>query len=312
MNRRTLAVALVLLGMPAIVALIEAVSFARSNANTGILVSSDREREYLLHVPATYNASRPTPLVISLHAAAVWPAVQRDISGWNAVADDHGFLVVYPSGLSTGEPRIWRMAGPEMQRDVTFIADLIDDLRRRYNIDPSRIYADGLSNGGGMAFVLSCTMRDRIAAVAMVGAALLVPFESCADARPVPMIAFHGTADTAAPYYGGPSWVTSIPLQDVPAFVAKWAKRNRCAASREEPRLTPDVSRLTYHECAGGADVVFHTVYDGGHTWPGGGAVPKWFAGRTTSSINATRELWSFFEAHGRRGRDSFLPSERP
>ena len=301
MNRRTLAVALVLLGMPAIVALIEAVSFARSNANTGILVSSDREREYLLHVPATYNASRPTPLVISLHAAAVWPAVQRDISGWNAVADDHGFLVVYPSGLSTGEPRIWRMAGSGMQRDVTFIADLIDDLRRRYNIDPSRIYADGLSNGGGMAFVLSCTMRDRIAAVGMVGAALLVPFESCADARPVPMIAFHGTADTAAPYHGGSSWVTSVPLQNVPAFVAKWAKRNRCAASREEPRLTPDVSRLTYYDCAGGADVVFHTVHDGGHTWPGGQPVPEWFAGRTTNSINATRELWAFFREHPRR-----------
>ena len=296
MKGRIVAVVAVLLSLPVLVALVEAVSFHRSNANNGVLLSSDLQREYLLHVPRSYDGSR-TALVISMHAAAVWPAVQRDISGWNTVADDHGFLVVYPSGLSTGGPRIWEMGGPEMKRDVQFIGDLIDDLRARYNIDPSRIYADGLSNGGGMAFVLSCTMPDRIAAVGMVGAALLVPFEWCPDRRPVPMMAFHGTGDTAAPYAGGRSWVTSIPVQNAAAFVDKWARRNQCTATREEPRLTVDVSRLTYHNCANGADVVFHTVLNGGHTWPGGQPVPEWFAGRTTNSINATREIWSFFQA---------------
>src|SRR2546427_6141259 len=69
------------------------------------------------------------------------------------------------------------------------------------------VYANGLSKGGGMSFALSCTLSDRIAAVGMVGAALLLPFSWCTDLRPVPMIAFHGTADAAAPYTGGFSWV---------------------------------------------------------------------------------------------------------
>ena len=72
---------------------------------------------------------------------------------------------------------------------------LIDALQARYNIDPRRVYADGLSNGGGMAFVLSCTLSDRIAAVGLVGSAQLLPWEWCQDERPVPMVNFHGTAD---------------------------------------------------------------------------------------------------------------------
>ena len=80
-------------------------------------------------------------------------------------------------------------------KDVRFISELIDTIASAYNIDRSRVYANGLSNGGGMSFALSCTMPDRVAAVGMVGAAQLLPFEWCADRHPVPMIDFHGTAD---------------------------------------------------------------------------------------------------------------------
>ena len=97
--------------------------------------------------------------------------------------------------------------GPGLTKDVRFISDLIDDLEKAYNIDPTRIYANGLSNGGGMAFVLSCTLSDRIAAVGMVAAAQMLPWSWCTDHRPVPMIAFHGTADSIVPYEGGTSWV---------------------------------------------------------------------------------------------------------
>ena len=83
---------------------------------------------------------------------------------------------------------------PGLARDVRFISELIDKLEAAYNIDPTRIYANGLSNGGGMAFVLSCTLSDRIAAVGMVGAAQTLPWSWCTDRRPVPMIAvsWHG------------------------------------------------------------------------------------------------------------------------
>jgi polyhydroxybutyrate depolymerase len=301
MNRRVLAVVAVLISLPAVVALVEAVSFRRSNSNNGRLVSSDREREYLVHVPRSYDPSRAAPLVISLHGAGIWPAVQRDVSGWNALADEEGFLVVYPSGMTTAGPRIWHMfPGERMQEDVRFIGDLIDSLASRYRIDRARVYANGLSNGGGMSFVLSCTMRDRIAAVGMVGAALLTPFEWCPDRRPMPMIAFHGTADTAAPYAGGPSWVSSAPFQGVETFTARWAARNQCAAVPDESRVAEDVTRRGYRGCAADAPVLLYTVEGGGHTWPGGGALPEWFVGRTTRSIDATREMWAFFRSKRR------------
>src|SRR5512134_1068923 len=157
---------LVVLVLAAVACLYALISSYAPNRINGRIVSSGQEREYLLHVPSSYDRARPTPLVISLHGAATWPAAQRAASQWNRVADEHGFIVVYPSGTTlagrgTGVLpfRVWRAeAGPSVTADSRFISDLIDSLAGTYNIDPARIYANGLSNGGGMAFALSCTL----------------------------------------------------------------------------------------------------------------------------------------------------------
>ena len=254
-SRRVLAIVLMLINLPVALALVEAVSFKIHNRENGTLVSSGEKRTYILHVPRRYDRTRPAPLVISLHAAALWPAVQRDISGWNKVADENGFLVVYPSGIDRG-PYVWRVEqGPGLRADIRYIADLIDKLRASYNIDPSRIYADGMSNGGGMAFVLSCTLSDRIAAVGMVAAALTLPWDWCTDPRPVPVIAFHGTADPVTPYNGGSSWISPEEFPSVPAWMTHWAHRNGCAPSPIASLVAPDVMRRTYTRCTDGAAV---------------------------------------------------------
>ena len=179
-RRPVLGAALVLLGLPVVLAVILAVSFYVRNRNNGAFVSSGEKREYLLYVPKSYDRARPTPLVISLHGGGLWAAAQMEMSQWNAVADEQGFLVVYPSGVGGRGPRAWRAgAGAGSAKDVRFIAELIDTLKASYNIDPTRIYADGLSNGGGMAFVLSCTLSDRIAAVGMVASAHFLPWSGC-------------------------------------------------------------------------------------------------------------------------------------
>lgn len=301
MNGRTpvLVAALALIGLPVGLAMAEAVSFHVRNRSNGTILSSGQKREYLLYVPQSYDPTRPTPLVISLHGAGGWAAAQKETSGWNEVAERQGFIVVYPSGAAGAGPRIFHVdSGPGLMKDVRFISELIDTLRAAYNIDPARIYANGLSNGGGMSFVLSCTLSDRIAAVGMVAAAQTLPWSWCTDHRPVPMIAFHGTADRQVPYHGGTSWAFDGRFPDVPGWVANWAGRNRCAPNPTDSVVATDVTRHEYGECANGAAVVLYTVEGGGHTWPGGKDLPEWLLGATTHSIDATSLMWTFFREH--------------
>lgn len=303
-RRGAIALAHGLIALPAALALGEAIAFHVRNRDSGTIVSSGIEREYLLYVPKSYDRAKPAPLVITLHGGAMWPAVQMETSQWNRVADDHGFLVVYPSGVSGRGPRAWRAGNATPQnRDVRFLAELVDTLRAQYNIDPTRIYANGLSNGGGMAFVLACTLPDRIAAVGLVATAVFLPWSGCPQGRPVPMLAFHGTADSAARYHGGKSWVAPDTFPDIPRWVATWAARNGCAPDGVDSTVAPDVIRRAYPRCADGADVVLYTVLGGGHTWPGGPPLPEWFVGRTTASIDASREMWAFFRQHPLRPR---------
>lgn len=294
---------IVLISLPALLALGQAISFHVHNRSDTFIVSSGIRREAIVYVPKGYDHAKPAPLVITLHGAGGWPRQQMELSRWNELADREGFLVVYPAGMANSGPRIWRMGGAGETRDVQFIADLIDALRKTYNIDPKRVYANGLSNGGGMSFILSCRMPDRIAAVGMVGAAQLAPWRSCNDDHAVPMIDFHGTADPMAPYDGGSSWVAPN-LPSVPRWAANWARRNRCAHQAIETNVNAEVTRREYTRCAEDASVVLYTIRGGGHTWPGGQPLPEWFAGRTSTSIDATREMWAFFKAHPLRVSD--------
>jgi len=287
---------LALISLPVLVALAEAVSFHVRNRNNGSIFSSGEKREYLLYVPKSYDPTRPTPLVISMHGGYGWPVMQRDLSKWNRLAESGGFIVAYPAGFE----KVWRVVhrGPGLTKDVRFISDLIDDLEKAYNIDPTRIYANGLSNGGGMAFVLSCTLSDRIAAVGMVAAAQMLPWDWCTDRRPVPMISFHGTADPIVPYEGGTSWVAPMSFPNVSEWAANWARRNRCGPDTVESAVAAGVTRRDYTDCADDAAVVLFTIHGGGHTWPGGEPLPEWFVGPTSREIDASFLMWQFFQEH--------------
>ena len=306
MNTRKMVIGAVLaiIGLPVVVFLIVPAPVHVLNPANGTIVSSGLKREYLLYVPRSYDRAKPTPLVFSMHGAGIGPAAQMEISQWNKVAEKQGFIVVYPSG--TGFPNVWSMEGkrnPSTMPDVRFISELIDKLEAAYNIDPARIYADGLSNGGGMAFVLSCTLSDRIAAVGTVAAAQFLPMSWCADTRPVPMINFHGTADRFVPYNGGSSPIAPGTFPSVSTWTANWARRNRCGPNPVESVVAADVTRFEYADCADDAAVVLYTVTGAGHQWPGGKPLPM--MGPTSSSIDATGLMWTFFREHG-------LPREKP
>lgn len=95
-------VGLILLGLIALLAIAIAVVFTVVNKTNGEIVSSGERRRYLLYVPDSYDPATPTPLVLTFHGFAEWPAHQMETGHWNDLADEDGFIVVYPEG--TGFP----------------------------------------------------------------------------------------------------------------------------------------------------------------------------------------------------------------
>ena len=271
------------------------------NRTNGTLVSRGKKRSYLLYVPETYNPATPTPLVISLHGFAEWPAHQMQISQWNDLARQRGFIVVYPCG--TEIPLRWRIYGfsgsnTELMEDVTYISDLIDKLETEYNLDPTRIYVNGLSNGGGMSVVLSCKLSERIAAFGSVSGAYPFSLSDCQPSRPVPAILFHGTGDPIVPYLGGQSSASGFSLPCIPDWVADLAQYYGCTNDPIKLPAVGDVHGIQFTNCISNSDVVLYTVEGGGHSWPGGGSLPRIIVGSTNRDIDATEVMWGFFCQH--------------
>ncbi len=296
--RRVLLVLVLTMGVFAVAAYHEVY---RSN---GEVVTGGTKRSYLLHVPKTYQTNRPTALVICLHGFAEWPAHVMRLSHWNRLAEESGFLVVYPFGSRF--PLRWHCGGrfskPEQaQQDVQFIADLIDQLKREYNIDEARIYANGLSNGGGMSFLLAGQLSKRIAAIGSVGGAHVLPWRDFHPQRPVAAMIFHGTADRIVPFHGNSGGASGFSLPDIPEWVQTLADRNGCETNAMPLPAIGSVSGVRYPGGTNHADVVFYTVAGGGHTWPGGKPMAGFIVGKTTADVDATRLMWDFFREHPMR-----------
>lgn len=296
--RRLLRGLAVLLAALAAVALVIFLVVRYSN---GSVVVNGQIRSYILYVPKSYRPDRPVPLVISIHGHAEWPAHLMETTQWNQVAEENGFLVVYPSGSNF--PMHWyssgKTDGPDRTaKEIAFFSALIDQLEQKYAIDPARIYANGFSNGGGMSFLLSCKLADRIAAIGSVSGGFLLPWDECTPSRPVPIIVFHGDDDRVVPYTGGPSAYFNYPFPDIRTWVETYAQRNGC---QETYLLVPayrEASGVHYTRCSQQADVFFYTIQGGGHTWPAGQDTPEFKSGHAVQYVDATRKMWEFFQQH--------------
>jgi polyhydroxybutyrate depolymerase len=267
----------------------------RSN---GRLLVDGEVRRYLLYVPKSYSPAKAVPLVISIHGYGGSPTEQRNVSGWDKLADQYGFIVVYPSG--TDFPRHWRASGTsDSYKDVDFISALLDKIEANYNIDSSRVYVNGHSNGGGMTFMLSCTLADRLAAVGSVSGAYLYPWNKCQTGRAVPLIAFHGTGDPIVPFIGGPSKMFDYPFPDIPSWISQYVAHNGCTAAAQTIMQTTEVTGVEYGGCQQNGDVVFYTIAGAGHGWPGSKSLlPVRIVGTTSQAIDATGLMWQFFMEH--------------
>lgn len=263
-----------------------------ANDRRWTLTHDGRERAFFVHLPAGYDPSDRTPVVLGLHGRNSDPQQQMLVSAMNQKADAEGFIAVHPEGVGA----TWNgglCCGEAMSEDVDdvgFVRALLDRLAAELCVDEDRVFATGLSNGGFMSHRLACELADRIAAVAPVaGPNGTLP---CEPSRPVPVLHFHGTDDRIVPYDGFAGQLAVRPT------MTDWAERNGCGSTSRVYLERGDVTCEEWTGCDAGATVRLCTIEGGGHQWPGGTSIP--FLGNNTNDISATDAMWDFFTAHPR------------
>ncbi len=275
---------------------------------TRTLTVDGRERSYLLHVPAKYDRTKPTPVVLIFHGAATNAKLMTAISGLSKKSDEAGFLAVYPNGTYAGLVYTFNSGGfqgkmaEDRPDDVKFVGQLLDDLQAVANVDPRRVYATGLSNGGMMSYRLAAEMSDRIAAIAPVGGTMGT--DNPHPSRPVPVLHFHGLQDKIVPYSGQNAEMPKfLKFKGVEESIACWVKLDHCPETPVESDLPDTKDDGTSVKCRrygpgkDGSEVVLYLIEGGGHTWPGRRSPSELF-GRSTLDISANDLMWEFFEKH--------------
>lgn len=272
-----------------------------------------RLRTYAVHVPADANAKNPLPIVLVLHGGGGSGARIARHTGFDAVADREGFLVVYPDGVR-GHWNDGRGSQDYAHRvnvdDVGFLEALIDTVAEQFNGDANRVFMTGPSNGGMMTYRFACERPERLAGVAPVIACVPEPIAgACAGETALPALIINGTEDPLVPFGGGGVQVgnrESGRVISAPDSAALLAQRNGCGETPAEtvlPDIDPDdgttVRLYHYGNCAENAEVIFYVIEGGGHTWPGGRQYgPEPLVGRVSRELNATETIWTFFAEH--------------
>jgi polyhydroxybutyrate depolymerase len=179
---------------------------------------------------------------------------------------------------------------------VAFISALIDRLEATDAADPDRVYVTGLSRGAMMTYRLGCELSDRVAAIAPVSGNMATADGSadvpCTLARPVSVLAIHGTADGTIPIAGGTVDITFSPLIDV---IARWRDLDSCTGAQAV--AVDGASTTTSWACRGGSAVEMRVVGGGWHTWPVRSSSPT---PSNPDDFDASRLIADFFMAHPR------------
>ncbi|KAJ6488242.1 alpha/beta-hydrolase [Mycena vitilis] len=245
------------------------------------------DRSFLVHLPPRYDATTAHPVVLSFHGYGEDDLQQEHISGFSKegnLIDDKGIIAVYPLAAygpgKNGRPaRAWTGApySPPGVDDVDFVQAMIEALQINLCVDSTRIYASGMSNGGGFGNFLACTPQtaSKFAAFALVSPALYVgtlPFDTCDPGRKVPLVTFHGTSDRIVPYDGRNDTANfADDTAPIPQWRDAWVARNGCDPSAPSNVTYPyeGVVETTW-QCGAdpGTTVEAFEIENGIHKWP--------------------------------------------
>lgn len=282
----------------------------------GSVTNQAGTRNYKLYIPSCYS-DRPLPLVVMLHGCKQDPDDFAAGTRMNAIAEEKQCLVLYPAQLKTANnPKCWSwFSAADQQRErgePSLIADMTREIMRHYHVDKSRVYVAGLSAGGAMAVIMATEYPDLFAAAAVhsgmpynaaksLFSALSamkngprrrwydVPAKSDGEAPTVPMIVFHGDADTVVHPING-------------EHVIKQAVAGTSGAEGDPVTVTSFVehdgperrsyTRTIYHDESGRNMAEQWVIHGSGHAWSGGCSDGSY---TDPNGPDATNEMMRFF-----------------
>lgn len=290
---------------------------------SGTYSNSQGSRYYEGYVPTSYRAGTAMPLVVGLHGCTQEAEDIRSASRFNDLAEEKGFLVVYPQQTTfANSARCWNwmLSGNQYRGygEPSIIAGITNLVRSSYTIDPKRIYVFGFSAGGAMTTVMAATYPDLFAAAA-VHAGCEFDGSPCGSSggpspttqgnlaydrmgtfrRTVPVQVWHGTADT-----------TVYPVNGN-QVLSQWAQTNDRASDGVDDGNIDDVAesvtaatvsggrtydKHVYRNATTGKTVLEKYLVRGmGHDWSGGCSCEFY---TDPTGPNATRISYDFFLAN--------------
>ncbi|MEM7122799.1 MAG: PHB depolymerase family esterase [Pseudomonadota bacterium] len=277
-------------------------------ARADTLEHGGTERAFDVYVPD--GIATPAPAVVLLHGGGGSGRQLRRHTDFNELADENGFVVIYPDGVdghwNDGRDDPWLAEQAAARHDdVGFITAILDRLIADGLVDAHRIGVGGISNGGMMTLRLACEAPERFIGFAVV-AANIAAGQECPGGEPAPVLFIHGSNDSLVPYDGGPIGLPGGNARgtawSVPDSLADWAARNRCtgrvlsAHINERPLDGTTVDIVDYTGCK--APLRHILINGGGHTWPGTGArLINLITGRSSREIDGNVAIWAFFDA---------------
>ncbi len=237
-------------------------------------------RPFRVRVPEMLDPTQPIPLVLLLHGYGVTGAIQDSYFGLGNLVSTRNFALATPDGtLDASGKRFWNATevccnfNRIMVDDVAYLRAVLTDVRRRYNIDPNKIFVVGHSNGGFMTLQLACELSDQISAVISLAGSDRQDVMRCQPARAVNVLAVHGTADPTIPYAGAMAGGVAL-YPGAEALVGRWATRNGCTGMRAPNGAALDVDtglpgaetiRSAHSMCRPGGSAELWRIENGGH-----------------------------------------------
>ena len=251
-----------------------------------VLKHDNIERYYYLYIPNSIDFNESTPVLFAFHGYGSSAERHLNYTNYFRLADSNNFIVIYPQGASTSTlSSHWNVGGWTSSspiNDVGFIEVIINLLQNKIQIDQSRIYSSGMSNGGYFGYHLACNLSDRFAAVASItGSMTNNTFDDCSPTHPMPILQIHGLLDYIVPYEG------NYGSKSISEVIEYWVNYNSCNLYPDTLIRYDDYSLITfdtYFECLNEINVklILHPTM--GHTWPS----------IQSHNIDASSEIWEF------------------